>query len=188
MFCSQCGVTNDQESKFCVSCGNSLLLSNERLEAVKHITTPYAQKYAGFWFRALAAVIDEVLSQVLLILLVWILVFNLVLLMFQTSTKAEIVFAGKVLGYIVGFLIHWLWFTAAESSKWQGSVGKKILGLKVVDDRGKRIGFGRANARYWSKYVSILILFIGFAMVAFTKKKQGLHDKIAGTLVIKAND
>jgi uncharacterized RDD family membrane protein YckC len=188
MFCQQCGVNNNQESKFCVSCGNSLLLSNELLEGLENIVTPYAQKYAGFWFRTLAAVIDEVLVQVLGILLVWPFVFTLVLLMIHTSTKEEIEFAGRVLGFIVGFLVHWLWFTVAESSKWQGTLGKKMLGLKVVDDRGQRIGFGRANARYWSKYLSKLILFIGVVMVAFTKKKQGLHDKIAGTLVIKTND
>lgn len=50
-----------------------------------------------------------------------------------------------------------------------------------------QIGFGKANGRYWSKIISALILFVGFLMVAFTEKKQGLHDKIAGTLVIRAN-
>lgn len=61
-----------------------------------------------------------------------------------------------------------------------------MVGLKVTDENGARIGFGKANGRYWSKILSALILFIGFVMVAFTEKKQGLHDKIAGTLVVKA--
>lgn len=86
---------------------------------------------------------------------------------------------------MLGILIQWLWFTIPESSKWQATVGKKMLGLKVTDEKGERIGFGKANGRYWSKILSILILFIGFVMVAFTEKKQGLHDKMAGTFVVK---
>jgi len=62
-----------------------------------------------------------------------------------------------------------------------------MVGLKVTDENGERIGFGKANVRYWSKFLSFLILYVGFVMVAFTEKKQGLHDKIAGTLVVKVN-
>jgi len=58
-----------------------------------------------------------------------------------------------------------------------------MLGIKVVDEQGQRIGFGRANGRYWSKVLSGLLLGIGFLMVAFTDLKQGLHDKITDTLV-----
>ena len=55
--------------------------------------------------------------------------------------------------------------------------------LKVTDERGQRIGFGQANARHWSKLLSA-VMAIGFIMVGLTRKKQGLHDKIAGTLVL----
>jgi uncharacterized RDD family membrane protein YckC len=104
-----------------------------------------------------------------------------------TSSLSEIEAAGQGLGFVLGVLIQWLWFTIAESSKWQATIGKKMVGLKVTDENGERIGFGKANWRYWSKILSALILFVGFVMVAFTEKKQGLHDKIAGTLVVKVN-
>jgi hypothetical protein len=55
----------------------------------------------------------------------------------------------------------------------------------VTDLDGNRIGFGRATGRYFAKILSALILLIGFIMAAFTQKKQGLHDIIAGTLVVK---
>ena len=55
-----------------------------------------------------------------------------------------------------------------------------------MDENGERISFGRANGRYWSKILSAFILCIGFLMAGFTKKKQGLHDIIAGTLVVKS--
>jgi len=107
--------------------------------------------------------------------------------MAETSSLSDIETAGQGLGFLLGTLIQWLWFTIAESSKWQATIGKKLVGLKVTDENGKRISFGKANGRYWSKIISTLILFIGFFMIAFTKKKQGLHDKIAGTLVVREN-
>ncbi len=103
-----------------------------------------------------------------------------------SSTADEIYSAAYAMGFIVGILGQWLWFTISESSNWQATLGKKLLGLKVVDEHGGRVSFGRANARYWSKILSGLILFIGFLMVAFTVKKQGLHDKIASTYVVKS--
>ena len=59
------------------------------------------------------------------------------------------------------------------------------MALKVTDLSGDRIGFGKANARYWSKILSTLILYIGYIMVGCTERKQGLHDIIARALVIK---
>jgi uncharacterized RDD family membrane protein YckC len=59
------------------------------------------------------------------------------------------------------------------------------LGIIVTDLEGRRIGFGRATGRYFAKILSALILGIGFLMVAFTQRKQGLHDMIAGTLVVR---
>ena len=111
--------------------------------------------------------------------------FSLGASMAGTSTVEEIRSAGQVVGFLLGTLIHWLYFTISESSPWQATLGKKILALRVTDDRGQRLGFGQANGRYWSKLVSLVILGIGFLMVAFTEKKQGLHDKMAGTLVLR---
>ena len=78
-----------------------------------------------------------------------------------------------------------LYFTLCESSTWQATLGKRMLSLRVTDLHGRRIGFGQANGRYWSKIISGLLLFMGFLMVGFDRKKQGLHDKLAGTLVVR---
>jgi len=79
----------------------------------------------------------------------------------------------------------WLYFSLCESSSWQGTVGKKVLGLRVTDINGHRIGFGKATGRYFGKILSGLILGVGFIMIAFSEQKQGLHDMLAGTLVVK---
>jgi uncharacterized RDD family membrane protein YckC len=85
---------------------------------------------------------------------------------------------------LVMILASWIYFAGLESSEWQATVGKKILGMKVTDYTGERINFVKATIRYVSKILSSFILMIGFIMVAFTAKKQGLHDFIAGTTVI----
>jgi uncharacterized RDD family membrane protein YckC len=71
------------------------------------------------------------------------------------------------------------------SSPWQATIGKKLLGLKVTDEFGQRISFGRATGRHFAKIISMIICFIGFIMAAFTYHKRALHDMIAGTLVMK---
>lgn len=183
MFCSQCGANNNQDAKYCAGCGERLAFFTG--PKIKQISTHKPQSYAGFWFRTLAAIIDFVLCQVAIIILAFPLAFSLGASMVGASSKSEILAAGQGLGFVLGVMIQWLWFTIAESSKWQATVGKKLVGLKVTDESGERIGFGKANGRYLSKSLSALIFFIEFIMIAFTEKKQGLHDKIAGTLVIK---
>jgi uncharacterized RDD family membrane protein YckC len=88
---------------------------------------------------------------------------------------------------VMSILIGWLYFSLLESSSWQGTVGKKVLGLRVTDMNGNRISFGRATGRYFGMILSSMICFIGFIMVAFTEKKQGLHDMLAGTLILKGD-
>ena len=81
--------------------------------------------------------------------------------------------------------VFWIYEAAMESSSRQATLGKMAVGLKVTDEQGQRISFGRATGRYFSKIISSMILFIGYIMVGFTARKQGLHDMIAGTLVTR---
>jgi uncharacterized RDD family membrane protein YckC len=60
------------------------------------------------------------------------------------------------------------------------------LGLKVTTTNGERISFGQATGRHFGKYISTIILFIGYLMMIWDDKKQTLHDKMANTLVVKA--
>jgi uncharacterized RDD family membrane protein YckC len=89
------------------------------------------------------------------------------------------------LGNIVGVILGWLYFALMESSSRQGTLGKMALGIKVTDLSGNAISFGRATVRHFGKILSTIILLAGYLMVAFTAKKQGLHDMIAGCLVVK---
>ncbi|MGJ3242827.1 MAG: RDD family protein [Opitutales bacterium] len=82
------------------------------------------------------------------------------------------------------FFIQWLYFAIQEAGTKQATWGKRICGIIVTDLNGNRISFWRATGRYFSKILSGLIFLIGYLMILFTQKKQGLHDIIAGTLVL----
>ena len=97
------------------------------------------------------------------------------------SSPAVINTAAPFLGVGIAFL----YFAVLESSEHQATWGKRLIGLRVTDLDGGRISFGRATGRFFAKFVSYLTLFIGFLMQPFTKRKQALHDILAGTLVVK---
>jgi uncharacterized RDD family membrane protein YckC len=128
--------------------------------------------YAGFWRRFVASIVDSILLTTIYNLLTW--------LVWPDSWKANSLFL-----FATTTIFTWLYYSLLESSVKQGTLGKVVLGLKVIDYKNQRISFARATGRYFSKFISAAILMIGFIMVAFTAKKQGLHDMIAGTLVIK---
>ena len=130
------------------------------------------KKFAGFWRRLLAFSLDLFISFIIGLLL------GVVLAVFLSTSLDE----NQANGF--GMLIWWLYFACMESSKYQATLGKMALGIKVVDLNGNRVSFLRATGRHFSKIVSMMILGIGFLMIAFTKNKQGLHDKISNSFVV----
>ena len=144
-----------------------------------------SQAYAGFWRRLAAYAIDTVLLFVgLFILNVLVQFFVILGLLSSGQTLTDESYAGTLL-VLSGILIVlvWLYYAGLESSAWQATIGKRLMRLVVTDLYGRRISFGRATGRYWSKILSMLILFAGFWMIPLTQRKQGLHDLIASTLV-----
>ena len=133
--------------------------------------------YAGFWKRFAAAIIDGCILMVAGFIIGGFIGF---VYGFTTGTSA----GTGALGNIVGVIMGWLYFSLMESSSKQGTLGKMALGIKVTDLTGNAISFGRATGRHFSKIISTIILLVGYLMVAFTAKKQGLHDMIAGCLVV----
>jgi uncharacterized RDD family membrane protein YckC len=85
----------------------------------------------------------------------------------------------------IAFVGTWLYEALLTSSPWQGTVGKRILRLKVTDDQGNRISFARATGRFFAKILSGMVMDVGFIMVAFMERKRGLHDLICNTQVLR---
>lgn len=84
----------------------------------------------------------------------------------------------------ISTIIGWLYYAGMESASRQATLGKSLLGMTVTDLRGQHISFLHATGRYFAKFLSALILMIGYIMAAFTERKQALHDKLADTLVL----
>ncbi|MFD3260893.1 RDD family protein [Paenibacillus lentus] len=144
--------------------------------------------YAGFWKRFVACILDSFIAYILGFSLT-ILEFLLNMLLGRemgSSTRdpglfKTIIFFLRIPCYI---LIPWLYYAILESSKLQGTLGKKALGIVVVDQHYHRVSFGRASGRFWCKILSS-VFFVGFIIAGFTEKKQALHDIIANTYVAK---
>lgn len=166
MFCQYCGCELPNDAKFCNACGKPLESS-----AVAKGT-----QFAGFWVRFTAAMIDIV------ILLIPCLLVSFLLRASFRHGNPLVDFANP----IMSTAIWWAYSAVLQSSKWQATLGKKILGLKVCDYQGVRISFARASGRFFASYLSALLVGIGFIMVAFTRNKQGLHDFMAKTLVVRS--
>lgn len=83
-------------------------------------------------------------------------------------------------------LITMAYFVFCESSTWQATLGKKLLGMKVVNEQYGRLSVKDAVIRFLTKYLSAAVLLLGYIWIIFDPKKQGWHDKIAGTYVIEA--
>lgn len=140
----------------------------------KALTINSTIQYAGFWRRLAAHCID---FSILLFISFFLYFINSGI----PSDASE--FLGGMLGYYI--LLAFLYSPVMESFTCQGSIGKMALGIIVTDLNGKRLSWGQANRRHISKLASYLLFLIGFIMVAFTQKKQALHDKISGCLVLR---
>lgn len=176
IYCTHCGTALPGDAQFCASCGVRVEGSAARgWDWASTGTSGYDDRrefvYAGFWLRFVAFIIDSI-------------VVNLVIAVIGAASLGA-ADDGLTLSGALNLFGNWLYFSLLEAGPWQGTVGKKVLGLSVVDDRGNPISFGRATGRYFGKVISALILLVGFLMAGFTARKQALHDIMAGALVIK---
>ena len=135
------------------------------------------QEYAGFWLRTGAAIIDSILVMII-----------------TTPLLTAIYGSGywDVEAYTLGFwdtLLTYLFPAIAIVLFWlyrSATPGKMALRLSIVDSKtGEKPSRGQFIVRYLGYYVSIIPLFLGLIWVGIDKRKQGFHDKLAGTVVIR---
>lgn len=134
-------------------------------------------RYIGFWARVVASILDNIWMGVLILIVLLILAqFGLLEFSMESSSGLEI-----LIQVLVPFsLIMFLW------NRYASTPGKMIFKAKILDaDTLEPVPPGRLFLRYIGYIVSTLPLMLGFLWVAFDKKKQGFHDKIARTVVVR---
>lgn len=181
--CPRCGALAQVHMPFCGMCGAPIDQSAEPY-AVQHVPSstaaPQQVRYGGFWVRLVAMILDNIL------LLTVAFVADVILLMIVSAASDHMPddnSAGSLF-YVILTAVSWLYYTIMESSPKQATFGKMALRLKVTDEHGKRISFARANGRYWGKLLSSLFFCAGYIMAARSQKKQALHDRLSGCLVV----
>lgn len=130
-------------------------------------------RYANFWTRFAALFIDVIIISIASSLFALIFLNGYSFSSFTTNPFS--------------LLVGWLYFAGMESSSNMGTFGKISTGIMVVTEQGERISFMNATGRYFAKFISSILLFIGYIMAAFDSRHQALHDKLAKTFVIYRN-
>ena len=144
----------------------------------KHIVNSQDQEYAGFWIRVGASLIDTILILIIVLPIVttkygksyWL------------SESLVQGFWDLLFSYLlpaIAVIIFWVYKSATP--------GKMVMHLTIVDEKtGGRPSVSQFVIRYLGYYISMIPLFLGLIWVGIDKRKQGWHDKLAGTVVIRS--
>jgi uncharacterized RDD family membrane protein YckC len=152
-------------------------------DAIPLLPAPEGLPKAGFWIRVVAALIDSLLVSLLQFVLGFLLGLATGIdegMLDQPWATMMAITTGLFSAVIAVF--YYVFFTGYNGQ----TPGKMALRIKVIRTDGADIGYGRAFLREVpGKFISGILLGIGYLMVAFDRQKQGLHDKIADTYVIR---
>ena len=164
--CKSCGYDNLPEASFCANCGSSLAAAvKQPVPTVIPGAEPVpvvAVEYMGFWIRLAAAIIDIVVISVI-------------------SSLISFVLVPFAFWIIIFWLYYWL-FTGLKGQ----TPGKMVVGIRVVNAEGSIPGLGSAALREIpGKILSFIAIWLGFLWIIWDGQKQGWHDKIANTYVLK---
>ncbi len=174
MFCSNCGQRAEGAASFCADCGARLeVTAADDQISQAHDPNAVGTEYAGFWIRLLAWIIDVV-------------VVGLGMALFRFGIEvADVAVYGALRNGEWLVLVTPLYYVLSTGI-YGRTVGKLALGMKVVRQDGNVPGLGYALLReVIGKFVSAIALFLGFLWIAWSREKQGWHDVMAGTRVIR---
>ncbi len=142
--------------------------------------TPENVEYAGFWIRVGASIIDTILVMMITYPILYA-IYGWVGLDYGTAMQSS-GFIDILLTWILP-MVAVIWFWTAK----QATPGKMLLSLRVVDAKtGSNLSVGQSIARYLGYFIAGIPLGLGLLWVGFDSKKQGWHDKIAGTVVVRS--
>ena len=164
VYCANCGTENFREARLCNICGTQIQAPPGRVTVVGEPQPQVNVEYMGFWIRLAAQILDGIIFGSLLVV---------VAILTRFVPLFGILYTPL---FIYGFY---------KVMKGQ-TPGKRLLGMKVISEAGEEISFwGGVLREVIGKTASAIIFYLGFIWVAFDSRKQGWHDNISGTYVIR---
>ena len=137
-------------------------------------------KYAGFWIRYVAVTVDSIILAILILILQ----IGLVTLVSVPGSEAPSATVTRILVIFFELLISWVYFSLMTYYK-GATLGKMMVGITVKSDNFQNLSFGKVLLRETiGKFVSGIILGIGYIIAGVTQKKQALHDTFAHSVVV----
>ena len=197
LYCAECGrpTASGDLARFgdllvCPACKNTY--AHKLREGVAPVA---AVRYAGFWIRFLAVIIDGIIGMLASAILQYAVLGTITApptpppgTPADQALPVMLEFLGRLgMATSIGMAFDAV-YQALFVHKLGGTPGKLALGLKVVRPNGGPIGLGRAFGRYFAKLLSGLILLIGYIIAAFDSEKRALHDMICDTRLIRARE
>jgi uncharacterized RDD family membrane protein YckC len=182
--CVHCGEELRSGAAFCGNCGESTGRPSPAERAA----------YGGFWRRFVSLLVDVLVIDIPIGILIAIAVLHGYRFGFHYHPHAH---AGQsqitppsarhqALLQLAGSIPPWLYSAFFMSSGWQGTPGQRLLGLRVTRVDGERISFARASGRYFASVLSAYLIGIGYLMMLWSERNQTLHDRLAGTVVVRS--
>jgi uncharacterized RDD family membrane protein YckC len=142
--------------------------------------TPENVEYAGFWIRLFASIIDSILIALITYPLLFA-IYGWAGADYSSALNSNGFIAMLFMWVLPVVAVIWFW------TKKQATPGKMLFSLKVLDAKtGNNLTIGQSIARYLGYMLAGIPLGLGYIWAAFDSKKQGWHDKIAGTVVVRS--
>jgi uncharacterized RDD family membrane protein YckC len=193
--CASCGSARQAYGRYCLFCGDVLAEPTEQAQVFQPAKAvnqpanplPAVVEYGGFWRRTWAGTIDVLLEAVVAFVVTyyvidWVLDRTGQLLGYERWMSKMAAGMAYILVLAIG---AWLYSAFAESSSRRATIGKRIMGLRVVTADGGKVSFGQATVRHFMKFLSLFSAGVGFMMAGWTKRHQALHDIPCDCIVIR---
>lgn len=186
--CSQCGklfpvdeTIQYGNARVCAAC-KPMFLQKLREGAVLN---PGELRYAGFWIRVAAKIIDGLIIGVPLMIVFFIVMAAAIHPLTQQRNTQVSILPALLPSFIqLLFVFVQMAYVIFFVGKYGATLGKMACGIKIVTADGGKVSYARATGRFFSEILSGLICYIGYIIVAFDAEKRALHDHICNTRVV----
>ncbi len=146
------------------------------------IIQPDSHRYAGFFRRLAALIIDTLVLAITVGSILWFFTY-----VYDYTFESDYTFRdlAPLINFVLFILAWGAYYSYFEGSLWRATPGKRLLGIQVLNRSGAPIGYWQAFFRFLGRLLSTATFNIGFLVALFNRRRRTLHDLIAGTIVVR---